>query len=331
MQGRWLWVAALVAAVVSIVVASDAARAQTPAASVPPPATRNVALVIGNANYAAAPKLTTPVNGANAVAQMFRDAGFSSVDLVLDADRSGFERAVNAFKAKAAGADAAVIYFAGHGVEVGGTSYLVPVDAHLASEGDLDRQAIALSRLVPPVADSKRLGLVILDAGRDNPFVNSMRRPPAASRASRDVDLIADHVLIAHATRAGATAEEGDGPLSPFTAALAKNLAVPGLDVRLAFARVRKAVVLATANRQDPFVYGSLDGNATALVQLKPEPGADDEAKADFELVQSINTRKAYEVFLRQHPTGPYADRAREAIKALEGQRIKPVDEQKGR
>jgi uncharacterized caspase-like protein len=322
MQGRWLWVAALVAAVLSIVVASDAARAQTPAASLPS-AARNVALVIGNANYAAAPKLVTPVNSANAVAQMFRDIGFSSVDVVLDANRSGFEGAVDAFKAKAAAADAAVIYYAGHAVEIGGAGFLIPVDAHLASAGDIKGETIALQRLIASVADSRRFGLIMLDACRANPFVSAMREEANPSRRvtagiSAKPESLPENVLVGSASKDGAACDDGDGPISPYAAAIVKNFTIPGLDVRIGLGRIRKDVSEATGDRQQPYVYGSLSYRFETLGQSEENA---DQAKADFELVEKIGTRKAYEVFLGQHPTGPYAEMARERIKALDAQK----------
>jgi uncharacterized caspase-like protein len=157
--------------------------------------------------------------------------------------------------------------------------------------------------------------LVILDACRDNPFVSTMRRE-RANRAITSglskVEPTSTDTLIAYAAKAGSTAEDGNGQHSPFTSALLKNLTVPGLDVRLAFGRVRDDVLKSTGNRQEPFVYGSLGGETMALVPQAAKP-ADPEAGArvDYELAAQIGTKEAWDSFLASHPTGLYANLAR--------------------
>ena len=157
--------------------------------------------------------------------------------------------------------------------------------------------------------------LVILDACRDNPFVTKMRRERAnraiASGLSK-LEPTSTDTLIAYAAKAGSTADDGDGQHSPFTSALLKNLTVPGLDVRLAFGRVRDDVLKSTGNRQEPFVYGSLGGETMALVPQAAKP-VDPEAGArvDYELAAQIGTKEAWDSFLASHPTGLYANLAR--------------------
>jgi hypothetical protein len=130
------------------------------------------------------------------------------------------------------------------------------------------------------------------------------------------------NTLIAYAAKGGSTAEDGDGQHSPFTTSILKNLTVPGLDVRLAFGRVRDEVLKVTASRQEPFVYGSLGGGNIALVPApaKAPEASVNEVKADYELVQKIGSKRAWEVFLGTHPTGFYADLARAQIEALSPQ-----------
>src|SRR5262249_36948571 len=125
--------------------------------------------------------------------------------------------------------------------------------------------------------------------------------------------------LIAYAAKAGSTADDGDSEHSPFTTALLRDLPIPGLDVRLAFGRVRDEVLKQTNNRQEPFVYGSLGGGNVSLVPApaKPQEAPVSDVKADYELVQKIGTQRAWEVFLGTHPTGFYADLARAQIEAL--------------
>ncbi|HLZ02683.1 MAG TPA: caspase family protein [Bradyrhizobium sp.] len=288
-------------------------------------ADKRVALVIGNSAYQNVPKLPNPSRDANAVAKMFKDAGFDSVDVLIDVGNLDFKRGIRKFEETSDDADIAVIYYAGHGLEIAGSNYLIPIDAKLASDRDADDEAIPLERLVSSADGAKRLRLIILDACRDNPFVGKMRRERSRS-ASRGVqgglgkvEPTETDTLIAYAAKAGSTAEDGDGQHSPFTTAILKDLPVPGLDVRLAFGRVRDEVMKSTGSRQEPFVYGSLGGGNVALVPApaKPQEAPMSEVKADFELVQKIGTQRAWEVFLGTHPTGFYADLARAQIDAL--------------
>jgi len=300
--------------VLSAVVAPDVALAD-----------KRVALVVGNSAYQSVPKLPNPSADANAVARMFRDAGFDSVDVLVNVGNLEFKRAIRKFENVADQADIAVVYYAGHGLEIGGSNYLIPVDARLASDRDAEDEAIPLERLVSSADGAKRLRLVILDACRDNPFVGTMRRERSRN-ATRGVtgglgkvEPTSTDTLIAYAAKAGSTADDGDGEHSPFTTAILRDLPVPGLDVRLAFGRVRDEVLKSTRNRQEPFVYGSLGGGNVSLVPapVKQQEAPVSDVKADFELVQKIGTARAWEVFLGTHPTGFYADLARAQIEQL--------------
>lgn len=291
---------------------------------------KKVALVVGNSAYQSVPQLTNPAQDAKSVADMLRRAGFESVDLVINAGNLDLKRAIRRFETAADGAEVAVIYYAGHGVEIGGTNYLIPVDARLASDRDAEDEAITLSRALESIEGAKKLRLAILDACRDNPFVVSMRRERrTASRAIgaglAKIEPGSSDTLIAYAARAGSTADDGDSDHSPFTRAILKNLPVPGLDIRLAFGRVRDDVLKETSNRQEPFVYGAIGGGIISLVpapdQAKDAPLSD--VKADFELVQKIGSRKAWEVFLGSHPTGFYADLARAQIQEIDQGTVK--------
>ena len=296
-----------------IMLAADAARAE-----------KRVALIVGNSTYQTVPQLANPSRDATAVAKMFRDAGFDTVDVQLNVGNLEFKRAIRKFETTADQADIAVVYYAGHGLEIGGVNYLIPIDARLASDRDADDEAIPLERLVSSADGAKRLRLIVLDACRDNPFVRVMRRErKTANRAVAaglgKVEPTSTDTLIAYAAKAGSTADDGEGLHSPFTTAVLKHLTVPGLDVRLAFGRVRDEVLKMTESRQEPFVYGSLGGGNIALVPapaVAPEASVND-IKADYELVQKIGSKRAWEVFLGTHPTGFYADLARAQIEAL--------------
>jgi uncharacterized caspase-like protein len=152
-------------AILSMVLAPDAAWAE-----------KRVALIVGNSTYQTVPQLPNPSRDATSVAKMFRDAGFDYVEVALNVGNLEFKRSIRKFEATADQADIAVVYYAGHGLEIGGINYLIPVDARLASDRDADDEAIPLERLVSSADGAKRLRLIILDACRDNPFVTSMAR-----------------------------------------------------------------------------------------------------------------------------------------------------------
>jgi outer membrane protein assembly factor BamD (BamD/ComL family) len=278
-------------------------------------ADKRVALVVGNSNYQNVAKLPNPSADASAIAQMFRNAGFEVVDLQLDAGNLEFKRAIRRFEDAASDSDMAVAFFAGHGLELKGTNYMIPIDARLADERDAPDEAIALDRIVEAVDGAKRLRLVIIDACRDNPFAVTMKRQAAVRALTRGLGRVEPQgtdTLIAYAAKAGSTAEDGHGEHSPLTTALLDNLTVPGLDIRLAFGRVRDEVMKITNNRQEPFVYGSLGGGVISLVPApsQPKEPLTSDVKGDYELVKEIGTRKAWEIFLNQHKTGFYADLA---------------------
>jgi hypothetical protein len=288
-------------------------------------ADKRVALIVGNSIYQTVPRLPNPARDATSVATMFRDAGFDTVDLALDVGNLEFKRAIRKFESMADNADIAVVYYAGHGLEISGANYLIPVDARLASDRDADDEAITLERLVSSADGARRLRLIILDACRDNPFLSTMKRErkvanrAAAASGLGKVEPTSTDTLIAYAAKAGSTADDGAGEHSPFTTSLLRNLTVPGLDVRLAFGRIRDEVLKATGNRQEPFVYGALGGGNISLVPapvVQQETAAVD-IKKDYELVEKIGTPRAWQVFLGTHPKGFYADLARAQIERL--------------
>jgi hypothetical protein len=289
-------------------------------------ADNRVALVIGNSAYENVAKLPNPSKDANSVAQMFKDAGFETVIMQQDVGNLEFKRAIRKFEDASVDAEIAVVFYAGHGIEVGGTSYLIPVDAKLASDRDARDEAISLERLVESVESTsavKRLRLIILDSCRDNPFIKNMQRQRQVALRSISsglgiVEPNGTDTLVAYAAKAGSTAEDGDGEHSPFTTALLHNLTVPGLDIRLAFGRVRDEVMKITGKRQEPFVYGSLGGGNISLVAAPAAPKEDtSRIKADYELVAQIGKAKAWEVFINTYKTGFYVELARAQLQEL--------------
>ncbi len=289
-------------------------------------AERRVALVIGNGDYQHADKLANTINDANAMAQLFRRAGFDVVDERLNIGVVEFKRAVRDFLAAAGSADIAVVYYSGHGLEVGGTNYLIPIDAQLASAFDVDDEAVPLDRVLRATDPVKKLSLIILDACRENPFLRAEGRLPATRAvASRliGVEPTNADTLIAYAARAGSVSYDGTGPNSPFTTALVKYITQPGLDIRIALGKVRDDVLEATGHRQEPFVYGSLGGGDISLVPAPTPPSAanasDSNASAvvDYQLAERLGSAEGWRVFLAAHKSGYYADLARAQLAKL--------------
>jgi len=290
-------------------------------------AEKRIALAIGNSNYENVPKLPNPSRDAIAIGQMLRDAHFDNVDVIINASNQELKRALRKFESDADQADIAVIYYAGHGLEIGGINYLIPVDARLASDRDAEDEAVRLDRVISSADSASKLRVIILDACRDNPFTLLMKQPRKGGRAVSSglgkTEPTSTDTLIAYAAKAGSTAEDGDGQHSPFTAAILKSLTIPGLDIRLAFGRVKDEVMRVTGSRQEPFVYGSLGGSNFPLVPApKVQESSEADIRGDYELVAKVGTLRAWEVFLNTHKTGFYADLARAQVAALNEQMV---------
>ncbi|MFH1339946.1 MAG: caspase family protein [Pseudomonadota bacterium] len=284
-------------------------------------AEKRVALVLGNAAYRNVAKLPNPVNDGAVIAATLRGAGFDVVDSRQDLPAAETRRALRDFADRARDADIAVVYYAGHGIEVDGANYLIPVDAKLERDTDVYDEALSLDRVLLAIEPAKKLRLVILDACRDNPFSKNMKRTVATRAIGHGLAKIeptSPNVLIAYSAKAGSTAADGDGKNSPFTMALSKHLTTPGLDVRRAFGFVRDEVLKTTSNRQEPFVYGSLGGEDVPLVPAPtraapatPAPSPQAESRRAYELALQIGNRSAMNAFLAQYPDGFYASLAK--------------------
>jgi len=291
-------------------------------------ADKRVALVIGNSGYQNAARLPNPVNDATSIGGMFRDVGFDVVQSRFDLGMQEFKRAIREFTVQARDADIAVVYYAGHGIEIGGVNYLVPVDAKLATDVAAEDEAVPLDRVIRATEPAHRLRLVILDACRDNPFGSQMQGTVAMRAVTGGLARIEpalSNTMIAYAARAGSTVEDGTGANSPFTAALLRHLPEAGVDVRIAFGRVRDEVWTKTGHRQEPFVYGSFGGSEVPLVPAaaKVEPTApaadnDLEVRRAYELTANVGTRSAWAAFLKGFQTGLYADLARAQLARLD-------------
>jgi len=278
-------------------------------------ADKRVALVIGMSKYQQVPQLTNPARDADAMSALFKSAGFDVVDSERDLGISDFRRVVREFSETSRDSDIAVVYYAGHGIEVDGANYLIPADARLLSDFDVEDETVSLDRVIRALDSVKRLKLIILDACRDNPFATTMKRSVASRSVGRGLGKIEpamSDTLIAFAAKAGAVASDGDGQNSPFATALVKYIAEPGLDLRLALGRVRDDVLKSTSNRQEPFVYGSLGGETIALVPAVAKPvDPEVQARIDYELAAQVGTKDAWDSFIAVHNTGYYASLAR--------------------
>ena len=298
---------------------------------------RRVALVIGNAEYKVGP-LANPVSDAAAVAEAFGRLGFDKVMLKRNLAAEAFRAALLEMSRESAGAELGVVYFAGHGMEVAGKNFLIPVDARLAKAGDLSLEAIALDTVLEQLAGVTRLKLVILDACRNDPF------PVAGARrsAARGLHRIEpeDNTLVVYAAKDGTTAEDGAGRRhSPFTEALLKHIATPGLEIGFVFRRVRDDVVAATNPVQYPHVYGTLGGKevylkpqasppaAAAPAPASPAPQSSEAAERAWAAAKDTTSIAVLEAFRRQYgASNAFYDRLAE-VRIDELKRIQEFEE----
>lgn len=230
-------------------------------------ATDRVALVIGQATYRHIATLDNTTKDADLIARTLTDIGFE-VTQVTDAGYQDLREALDRFAFRSETADLALVYYAGHGVEVQGINYLIPVDADVKSYADVQRQSVSLNDLLAAVDRARVMRIVILDSCRDNPFGDTLGpstetgttgtvaagggglAPPSPDRGT----------LVAFAARDGQVALDGLAGNSPFAVALSDKMRIPGLEISLMFRQVRDAVLDATLNQQEPNTYGSLSG-----------------------------------------------------------------------
>lgn len=258
----------------ALVAADQSLRSQSTAPVAPPPGKltssaspasaqiRKVALIVGNGSYKSVPALANPPRDARLIAETLRGLGFQTVTLAPDLSRDQFFAALREFGREAEKADWAVVYYAGHGMEIGGINYLIPTDAKLAADRDAESQAVALEQVIAAVSGARKLRLVILDACRDNPFEKNMQHSISLKLVSKGLSNIEPEAgfMVVYAAKHGETAMDGDAQNSPFAVALAREIKVPRLEVRRLFDIVRDEVWQATNRQQQPFTYGSLPG-----------------------------------------------------------------------
>jgi uncharacterized caspase-like protein len=302
-------------------------------------AARRVALVIGNSAYQNVDRLPNPERDARDVAAALQQMNFESVTLRVDLDQSGMRRALGEFASVAAGADVALLYYAGHGIEVSGQNYLVPTDARLNGAGDVDFETVDLTTATAALERAAGLKLLILDACRDNPFRSRLQqggRTRSISRGLARVEPNGRDIVVAYAAREGTTAADGEGTNSPYTAALLKHIGTPGLDVRLLFGKVRDDVVSATGGEQEPYIYESLGGDvlslanadATAVATTEPEQQGVDREALYWSSVRDSTDPALIQSYLDRYPDGEYALLATALIASLEASAKTPAVEE---
>ncbi|MEM7702149.1 MAG: caspase family protein [Pseudomonadota bacterium] len=317
---------------------------------------KQVALVVANAEYQHTSKLANPLKDANLVSTALKQAGFDTVELGTNLTRAQFMERLRAFRSAADGAEAALVYFAGHGIESDGRNWLLPTDTKLDAEKDLPFEAVELQLLLDTL-DGARLRIAVLDACRNNPYENrwtSENRSVTRGLAPFEMD----DMLVIYAAAPGQVAYDGADGNSPFALALARRLVQPGLPVQMLGGMVRDDVLAATKGEQRPFISASMTGRPLFLVEgpqtemawlseLYAPEGAPDTSttapKVDFVKVADTlamtrgvsdvspewldeetwlktlqaDTIPAYQAYLAQFPDGLYAPYAKANVKQL--------------
>ncbi len=325
-------VAALVLLTLGLTAAWDSARAQSGGYTPPLRGAPNgrvsggsrdftmesrVALVIGNAAYRHVPPLSNPVNDANAIAETLRQLDFQVI-AVDDADRATTVRALGEFRRLLKADGVGLFYYAGHGLQVRGRNYLLPVDADIADENDVALVALDLDSITYELENAGvRLGLYILDACRDDPFARRGRS--VGSRGLAPVDAARGSV-IAFATAPGKTAADGNGDHGLFTGELLKSIAQPGLELDDVLKETAVRVEAASGNRQTPWYnsafYGHFYFKAPVTVNVM-QPEGNDRDLVFWESIKSSTDPADFSDFLKKYPKSDFASLAERRLAAL--------------
>lgn len=220
-------------------------------------AEERVALIIGNSNYETAP-LANPVNDASDMASALRRLGFSVI-LKKDANLQTMEEAIEDFGNRLKKGGVGLFFYAGHGVQVYGSNYLIPVGAKIKKEADVKYRAVDAARILDEMENAGNgMNIVILDACRDNPFGRSFR---SASRGLSIISNAPRGTYITYSTSPGNVAADGKGRNSPYTESLLKHIQTPGLPIEQVFKQVRQDLALKTGGQQVPWELSSLSGD----------------------------------------------------------------------
>lgn len=285
-----------------------------------------VALVIGNSQYRSVAPLVNPVNDSRDLSEALARIGFE-VDTAFDLTNAQLSDALRRFHRKASGAEIAIVYYAGHGIEVERRNYLIPVDAELETAADVFFEAVPMENALLAVEGASKLSLVILDACRNNPFADAIKRVSGTRSVGRGLALVepSGNSIVAYAAKGGTTALDGEGENSPYAAALIEALQEPNVEVSLLFRKVRDDVLEATGGAQEPFVYGSLSADELYLnpSAVSPESGAQSaHLTPEFQpafiawtaiqgLERGENQRRALRAYVEEFAGSPFAGAAR--------------------
>lgn len=290
-------------------------------------ADKRIALVVGNSAYVNIPRLENPRNDAKLIADTLRTLGFTLVggNAQLDLDKEGLDRAVQDFGGQLQGADVALFYYAGHGIGIRGTNFLVPVGANPTREADVDFQMLDSNLVLRQMEGAgAKLNIVILDACRNNPFSGRGLRSSTSGLSQMQAP---EGTVISFATQPGNVALDGADGNSPYTTALAKAMRKPGLDIFRTFNEVGLAVSAATAGAQKPFLtsspiqgeffFGPPNPAAQAAVAAIAAPSQPDLALQAWSVIQNSTSVAVIEDFIRQFSTTPYGSMARARLEEL--------------
>lgn len=309
-------------------------------------ADRRIALVIGNSTYQNVPRLPNSTNDASDMAFKLKGLGFEVVS-GSDLEFSTMRSAVRDFIQKINTADIALFYYSGHGLQVDGINYMVPVDAHLASYDDLGFEVLPMDLVVAAMERNSKVSLVFLDACRDNPFAKNLARSMGTRSASVGQGLakLGGGVgsLIAFATQPGNVAFDGTGRNSPFTTALLRHLGTPGQDVTRDLIYVRRDVLEATHGMQVPWDNSSLTGEVVLNPGVAPEPKSESPSAsapanaetaveiAYWETIKDSANKNFFQAYLERFPNGAFAALAKLKIEILDEEKARLQGETKAR
>lgn len=270
----------------------------------PAVAEKRIALVVGNSAYVNSPPLANPANDAAEMAKALTEAGFQVI-AGLDLDKRAFDGKMRDFARALGGADVALFYYAGHALQVGGRNYLVPIDASMQGERDLDFEAVGIDFVLRQMEIDRenKTNLVFLDACRDNPLARNLARSMGTRSTSIGQGLAQVQTgvgtFISYSTQPGNVALDGAGSNSPFTEALVKGIKVTGRNLTSVMIDVRKDVLSATSGKQVPWDHSSLTGDfffhlaAAPGTMVKPDVPSESELQQRMRLLEEELKRKS--------------------------------------
>ncbi|MEC9369351.1 MAG: caspase domain-containing protein [Pseudomonadota bacterium] len=315
----------------------------TVAAFGPASAEKRLALILGNSDYKNVATLKNPRNDATDISQKLRQLGFHVIS-GLDLDRRRMEEHIRLFAQELPTADVSLLYYAGHALQVNGENYLVPTEATLKRESDLDFEAVPLNLIMKQMQRTTRVSLVFLDACRDNPLTRSLSSVSRSLSVGTGLAAIekASGMMIAFATEPGSVALDGKGRNSPFTTALLKHIDTPNATINDIMIEVRKDVMAATNNTQIPWENSSLTGrfyfqgskiasSAAAPVASDAAPAKIDVADATIEhtfwtSIKDSNDTKLFQAYLDRFPSGVYTPIAEAKLRSSRSIAVEATD-----